>query len=64
MLLLVGEVAINSCIQSALQYLPFEIMYGYQPDFTISIGSRSNIPAVDERLDKLKKARTDAEAAL
>lgn len=39
-------------------------MYGYQPDFTISTGSRSNIPVVDKHLDQLKKAWTDAEAAL
>lgn len=55
-LLLVGEFAINSCVQSALQHLPFEVMYGYQPDFTIPAEGHSNIPAVDKRLDQLKKA--------
>lgn len=63
-LLPVGEFAINSRIQSALQHSPFEVMYGYQPDFTISAGGRSNIPAVDKHLDQLKEARVDAEAAL
>lgn len=39
-------------------------MYGYQPDFTILASSYSNIPTVDECLDWLKEARTDAEAVL
>lgn len=39
-------------------------MYSYQPDFTIPASSRSNILAVDECLNRLKEARTDAEAAL
>lgn len=64
MLLLVGEFAINSCIQSALQHSPFEVMYGYQPNFTIPASGRSNIPAVNERLNRLKETRTDTEAAL
>lgn len=63
-LLLVIEFTINSHIQSALQHSPFEVMYSYQPDFTIPAGHRSNIPAVDKHLDQLKEARTDAEAAL
>lgn len=64
MLLPVEEFAINNCVQSTLQHLPFEVIYGYQPDFTIPAGGRSNIPAVDKRLDRLKEARTDAEAVL
>lgn len=63
-LLPVGEFAINSHVQSALQHSPFEVIYGYQPDFTIPASGRSNIPTVDKRLDQLKEARTDAEAAL
>lgn len=39
-------------------------MYDYQSDFTIPAGGRSNIPAVDECLDRLKEARTNAKAAL
>lgn len=63
-LLPIKEFAINSCVQSTLQHSPFEVMYGYQPDFTIPAGGRSNIPAVDKRLDQLKEARVDTEAAL
>ena len=39
-------------------------MYGYQPDFTIPVGGRSNIPAVNDRIDRLRETRKDAEAAL
>lgn len=39
-------------------------MYSYQPNFTIPASSCSNISAVDKRLDQLKEARMDAEAAL
>lgn len=56
MLPLVGEFAINSRVQSALQHSPFEVMYGYQPDFTIPTGGRSNISTVDKQLDQLKEA--------
>ena len=63
-LLPVAEFAINSRVQSALQHSPFEILYGYQPDFTIPVGGRSNMPEVDKRLDQLREARKDAEAAL
>lgn len=64
MLLPVGEFAINSHIQSALQHSSFEVIYGYQLDFTIPTGGCSNIPAVDKCFDQLKEAQTDAEAAL
>lgn len=63
-LLPVGEFVINSRIQSALQHSPFEVMYGYQSNFTIPTDGCSNIPAVNECLDQLKEACTNAEAAL
>lgn len=64
MLLPVEEFTINSHVQSALQHSPFKVMYGYQPDFTIPAGGCSNIPTVDERLDRLKEAQTNTQAAL
>lgn len=64
MLLPVEEFAINSHVQSALQHLPFEVMYGYQLDFTIPAGGCSNISAVDKCFDQLKEARMDTKAAL
>lgn len=63
-LLLVEEFTINSRIQLALQHFPFEVMYSYQPNFIIPASSCSNIPAVDKRLGQLKKAWTNAKAAL
>lgn len=52
-LLPVREFMINSCVWSTLQHSPFEVMYGYQPDFTIPASRRSNIPAVNERLNSV-----------
>jgi hypothetical protein len=43
---------------------PFEIIYGYRPDFTVPIRKQSNMPSLDERLDRLANVRKEAEAAL
>ena len=59
-----AEFAINSRVSSATQQSPFELLYGYKPDFTIPVGGRSTVPAVDERLDRLREARKEADAAL
>ena len=63
-LLPVAEFVINSRVNSSTGRSPFEMMYGYQPDFTIPVGGRSNIPAVYDRIDRLRETRKDAEAAL
>jgi hypothetical protein len=44
--------------------VPFELIYGYCPDFTVPIDKRSNMPGLDQRLDHLAKVRANAEAAL
>jgi hypothetical protein len=59
-----AEFALNSCIHSGTSKAPFELIYGYCPDFTVPIGKHSNIPGLDQRLDHLAKVRADAEAAL
>lgn len=59
-----AEFAINSRVSSATNQSPFELLYGYQPDFVIPTGGRSNAPAVDARLDKLREAQKEADAAL
>lgn len=59
-----AEFALNSRVSSATGKAPFELIYGYLPDFTIPIGRKSNIPSLDERLDRMAQARKDASAAL
>lgn len=43
---------------------PFEIMYGYRPDFTVPVGPPTKFPALDTRLQQLRKSRKEAEATL
>ena len=59
-----AEFVLNSHVSSATGRTPFEIVYGYTPDFTIPAGKHSNIPALDERLDRMAHIRKEAEAAL
>ncbi len=63
-LLPTAEFVINSRLNSATGYTPFEVLYGFTPDFTIPAGRPTGIPSVDKRLQKLQQLRTDAEAAL
>jgi hypothetical protein len=55
------EFALNSRLHSGALQTPFEIVYGYQPDFTVPIRKQSNMPSLNERLDHLadvwKKAK-------
>jgi hypothetical protein len=59
-----AEFALNFRVHSGISKAPFELIYGYYPDFTIPIGKRSNMPGPDQRLNHLAKVRADAEAAL
>ena len=43
---------------------PFEVMYGYRPDFTIPPGPPTKFPALNSRLQTLREIRKKAEAAL
>jgi hypothetical protein len=63
-LLPTAEFVINSRLNSATGHTPFELLYGYTPDFTIPVGRPSGIPVLDKRLQKLQSVRKDAEAAL
>jgi hypothetical protein len=58
------EFVINSRLNSATGHTPFELLYGYTPDFTIPVGRPSGIPVLDKRLQNLTVVRKDAEAAL
>ena len=58
------EFVINSQLNSATGHMPFELLYGYTPDFTIPAGRPTGIPLVDKRLQKMCTMCIDAEAAL
>jgi transposase InsO family protein len=62
--LLAAEFTLNSYVHSGTSKAPFKLIYGYCPDFTISIDKHSNMPGLDQWLDHLTKIRTDAEATL
>jgi transposase InsO family protein len=59
-----AEFALNSRLHSGASQTPFKIVYSYQPDFTVPIGKRSNMPSLDERLECLADILKEAEAAL
>src|SRR5882757_4404250 len=63
-LLPTAEFVINSRLNSATGTTPFELLYGYTPDFTIPAGRPTGIPTLDKRLQHLVSLRKDAEAAL
>src|ERR1700761_2899972 len=58
------EFVVNSRLNSATGHTPFELLYGYTPDFTIPAGCPTGIPLVDKHLQHLRTLRIDAEAAL
>ena len=59
-----AEFIINSRLNSAMGHTPFELIYGYTPDFTIPAGQPTGVPVLDKRLQLLQSIRKDAEAAL
>src|SRR6201996_4854156 len=63
-LLPTAEFVVNSRLNSATGHTPFELLYGYMPDFTIPAGRSTGIPLVDKHLQHLRTLRIDAEAAL
>ena len=63
-LLPTAEFVINSRLNSATGHTPFELLYGYTPDFTIPARRPMGIPLVDKCLQHLRSLRVDAEAAL
>jgi hypothetical protein len=52
-LLPTAEFVINSRLNSATGHMPFEMLYGYTPDFTIPIGCTTGIPVLDKCLQHL-----------
>ena len=58
------EFVINSRLNSATGHTPFELLYGYTPDFTIPMGCPTGIPILDKCLQSIQSMHKDAEAAL
>ena len=63
-LLPTAEFVINSRLNSATRHTPFELLYGYTPDFTIPAGRPTGIPLVDQHLQKMRSMHIDTKAAL
>ena len=63
-LLPTAEFVVNSRLNSATGHTPFELLYGYTPDFTIPMGRPTGIPVLDKHLQHIQAIRKDAEAAL
>jgi RNase H-like domain found in reverse transcriptase/Reverse transcriptase (RNA-dependent DNA polymerase)/Integrase zinc binding domain/Chromo (CHRromatin Organisation MOdifier) domain/Integrase core domain len=59
-----AEFVLNNRFHSAHRMTPFEVMYGYRPDFTVPVGPPTKFPALDHRLQNLRETRNEAEAAL
>ena len=51
-LLPTAEFMINSRLNSATGATPFELLYGYTPDFTIPAGCPTGIPTLDKNLQQ------------
>ena len=62
--LLLAKFVLNLRVSSSIGHTPFEIIYSYTLDFTISAGKHTNIPVLDEHLDCIAKVQQEAEAAM
>jgi hypothetical protein len=59
-----AEFCMNACRSSASDHTPFELIYGYTPNFMIPPGKLVGMPHVNKCLKALEKAREEAQAAL
>ena len=63
-LLPMAEFTHNSRAHSATRVSPFQLVYGYDPGFTVHPTGQTSVPAAEARLEELSKAREEAQAAL
>jgi hypothetical protein len=63
-LLPMAEFVINSREVAALKNTLFKVQYGYRPNFTIPAGCATPFPSIAQRLEHLREAQKDAEAAM
>jgi hypothetical protein len=63
-LLPMAKFVINSSEVAALHNTPFEVQYGHQPNFTVPTGQAPLFLSIDQRLEHLREARKEAEAAM
>ena len=63
-LLPMAEFVMNVCHSSVSDHTPFELIYGYTPDFMILPSQLIGMPHVDKCLQALEKAHEEAQAAL
>ena len=59
-----AEFVLNNQWHLAHQMTPFELIYGYQLDFTVPAGLPTKFPALDSRLQHLHKARKEVEVVM
>jgi hypothetical protein len=63
-LLPMAEFVINSREVAARKNTPFEVQYGYRPNFTIPARRATPFPSIAQCLEHLRKARKDTKAAM
>jgi hypothetical protein len=59
-----AEVVINSRKVAVLHNTPFGVQYSYRPNFTVPVGRVPLFLSIDQRLEHLREARKEAEAAM
>ena len=60
----IAEFVINVHKSSATDHTPFKLLYGYTPNFMVSLSKLTRMPNVDGRIQILKDSRIEAEATL